>query len=68
MMGKLHRLQSDFQQMEVEGTAVIAMEEALDGVRVILEIAKAPTTSGFWAKLPPHFFFGCLVSYVPNFF
>eukprot|EP00435_Cladocopium_sp_Y103_P017266 s2820_g4.t1 len=41
MMVKLHQLQEEFQTMEVEGTAVTAMEEALDGVRVILDIAKA---------------------------
>ena len=49
MMQKLHRLQVEFQELEVEGTAVTAMEEALDGVRTILDIAKAeadasPTT------------------------
>ncbi|CAL1169913.1 unnamed protein product [Cladocopium goreaui] len=41
MMVKLHKLQEEFTEMEVEGTAVAAMEEALDGVRTILDIAKA---------------------------
>lgn len=41
MMMKLHKLQTEFKTLEDQGTALQAMEDALDGVKAILKIAKA---------------------------
>ncbi|CAJ1455658.1 unnamed protein product, partial [Effrenium voratum] len=41
MLSKLQRLRSEFGALDREGSAVAAMEEALDGIRSILQIAKA---------------------------
>ncbi|CAJ1347402.1 unnamed protein product [Effrenium voratum] len=51
MLSKLQRLRSEFGALDREGSAVAAMEEALDGIRSILQIAKAESEAT--SETPP---------------